>query len=106
DTSKYFNAGVLIINLDKWRKDHLPAKILNFISKNPEKIVYEDQDALNYFLHDKCLLLHPKWNQTHFFHVREYQDTCFNQEVFNEAKYNPSIIHFTAESKPWRYLDT
>ncbi|MFC3886625.1 glycosyltransferase family 8 protein [Bacillus songklensis] len=86
--SSYFNAGVLLINLQKWRENNIPIQVIQYIKDNPTKIDYMDQDALNAILHDKWLKLDPKWNYT------------------NESKRrihieNPAIIHFAGADKPW-----
>ncbi|MEY2194319.1 glycosyltransferase family 8 protein [Neobacillus sp. BF23-41] len=84
---KYFNSGVLLMNLKKWRKYKISNKVLNFINKNPKKIIWWDQDALNAILYNKWFPLDYKWN---------YQ-------VFRMGHLNisPIIIHFNTDVKPW-----
>jgi lipopolysaccharide biosynthesis glycosyltransferase len=90
----YFNAGVMLINLEKWRKDNISSKVFNYIKYNSSKCVAWDQDALNAVLYGKWLELHPKWNVlTAFFH--------FKKKKYEKAKQKPSIIHFAGASKPW-----
>lgn len=43
----YFNAGVLLINLKKWREEHIYEKSIEFLRNNSESIVNHDQDVLN-----------------------------------------------------------
>ncbi|MBM7653825.1 glycosyltransferase [Neobacillus cucumis] len=87
--SKYFNAGVLLINLKKWREDNIKNKIIQFINNYSDNIMYCDQDALNAVLHDQWLSLDPQWNfQT---------DHIYDPNV----KINPAIIHYTGGNKPW-----
>src|SRR6202035_5658175 len=43
----YFQAGVLIINLKRWRDSDVPAQLRDWIAGNYEKIVDVDQDVLN-----------------------------------------------------------
>lgn len=64
DGYHYFNSGVLLINVQKWREHHISSKVFEFIQTHPEKLVHPDQDALNAVLYDKWLPLHPKWNYT------------------------------------------
>ena len=33
----YFNAGVLLVNLEKWRRDNIADQILDFVRDYPEK---------------------------------------------------------------------
>lgn len=89
----YFNAGVLLINLDYWRKHNLSENLLKFIRNYPDKLLYHDQDAINALLYDQVYLLNDKWNvQTASFESKEIDEKVLK---------NPAIIHFTGASKPW-----
>ena len=46
----YFNAGVLLINLEYWRNHHLMSVFKDFMIHHADRIVYHDQDVLNYTL--------------------------------------------------------
>jgi lipopolysaccharide biosynthesis glycosyltransferase len=85
--SMYFNSGVLLMNLTKWREDKISDKVLTFIKNNPNEVMWWDQDALNGVLYDKCFPLDYKWN---------YQ--VFRMGHLN---INPIIIHFNSDVKPW-----
>ena len=87
---KYFNSGVMLINLDKWRKEEIGETTINFIEQNPDKIKMWDQDGLNVVLKGKWLELPQQWNQT---------SRIFEQNPFTI----PSIIHYTGSLKPWNY---
>ena len=43
----YFNAGVLLINLDYWRSHNIEERLLEYIATHREKIKFHDQDVLN-----------------------------------------------------------
>ncbi len=84
----YFNAGLLVLNLHKWRQDHIPSQLKQVLMKRGETLSFMDQDALNLVLYDKMLQLDLRWNyQTHFWNTRDIP--------------NPAIIHFTSSKKPW-----
>ncbi|MGG3888369.1 glycosyltransferase family 8 protein [Metabacillus fastidiosus] len=85
----YFNAGLLLINLQKWRENNISTKVIRFIENNHEIIKFMDQDALNFILYDKWLKLNPKWNYTSSHQKRIKID-------------DPVIIHFTGRKKPWK----
>ena len=103
--SLYFNGGIMLINLKKWRDNDISEKVFNFINNNIDKIVLWDQDALNAVLYNQWLPLHPKWNvQTDFFKI-EYRDTSFDKNEFMAALAKPAIIHFSTSSKPWQYIN-
>jgi len=46
-SKRYFNAGVMIINLNKWKGAELKNKYLKIISDMNKKLLYWDQDVLN-----------------------------------------------------------
>ncbi|WP_455721933.1 glycosyltransferase [Agathobacter sp.] len=59
---KYFNAGVLYMNLKEIRKHgNLCENILKYLSQN-KKAVCPDQDALNVIYKDKCKYIEQSWN--------------------------------------------
>ena len=82
----YFNAGMLIINIDKWNNFNTFAKVLQAIQNEPQKFRYLDQDALNLILTK---------------HI-QYLDTKFNCIDINSIdKKNIILLHFAAHPKPW-----
>ncbi|MFD0696379.1 glycosyltransferase family 8 protein [Paenibacillus sp. GCM10027628] len=89
--SKYFNAGVLVINLKKWREERVKNKIIEFIKKNSSKIKFYSQDPLNAIFHDKWLQIDPKWN---------FQTQYLSYSKLKNIK--PAIIHYTGGNKPWK----
>ena len=60
---RYFNCGVLVLNLSAaiFQQDFF-LTTLNFFASHIEWCTYPDQDVLNYYLHDSCQLLTPKYN--------------------------------------------
>ncbi|MCM8804977.1 MAG: 50S ribosomal protein L11 methyltransferase [Candidatus Omnitrophica bacterium] len=96
---KYFNSGLLLINLSKWRDKNLHTKILNYIRENSEMIIFPDQDALNAVLYNDWIELPLTYN------VQDsaFYDPCYKiryAEIIND----PHIVHFTERIKPWKYL--
>ena len=49
----YFNSGVLLINTKYWREHNLKERFLKYIVENPQKLLYPDQDVLNFILKDE-----------------------------------------------------
>jgi lipopolysaccharide biosynthesis glycosyltransferase len=102
---KYFNSGVMIINLTQWRKNNITSKVLEYLTQNREKIQYHDQDGLNAVLYNQWLVLPPKWNMQR--NMLDCLDKAyFDEEQLKEAIQQPSIIHYTGSSKPWQYDNT
>jgi lipopolysaccharide biosynthesis glycosyltransferase len=100
---KYFNAGLLVINLEQWRIHSIPEKVIEFILTHPEESVFPDQDALNIVLAGHWGELNPQWNQMHVVHqFTSWQESPYEEEIFNRVLLNPYIVHFTSRPKPWR----
>ncbi len=87
----YFNSGVLVINLIKWRENNIANQVINYAKNNPGKLRSIDQDALNAILFNKWLKLHPKWNYITG-RIRK-----------GKILKDPAIIHFTGKNKPWNH---
>jgi len=105
----YFNAGVLLINLEYWRKHNLKAEFLAFIEEHADRILYHDQDVLNYVLRERKFALPLKYNvQTHFFKpwTEQHLDRTTYEGELEQAINDPVILHFTTSSKPWQKSST
>ena len=91
-TNKYFNSGILLLNISKYLKNDIGIKALLLLKNNQYK--YMDQDVLNILLEGKC----------------SYDpDITYNctMSVTND-KYQKylddgiKIVHFTGDKKPWK----
>lgn len=101
----YFNAGVLLLNLEKWRRDNIADQILDFVRDYPEKLTYWDQDAMNSVLYNKRMPLPLRWNQQiHFDDCLSHLPDGRKTSEMKEAMSNPAIVHFVGPEKPWHYL--
>lgn len=97
----YFNAGVLVINLEYWRSHNLLSEFKDFMEYHAEQIVFYDQDVLNYILRERKVELPIKYNlQSGFLWITKNYDMKYNQEIEDAVKH-PSIVHFTGAKKPW-----
>jgi lipopolysaccharide biosynthesis glycosyltransferase len=100
-SAKYFNSGVMLINLEYWRAHNIKEKVIEFIDRNSEIIIYPDQDGLNSVINGNWLELHPKYNMHTIFTHADYASDSLIKEAIN----NPVIIHYTGSSKPWHFGD-
>lgn len=100
----YFNAGVLLINLEKWRKNQIMEQSFAFMKQHPDKIVFHDQDVLNAVLYGKWLPLHPKYNMQGALFMDEFSFFRGDPPQLKEAINDPIIIHYSTPLKPWHYL--
>ncbi|MEI5891483.1 glycosyltransferase family 8 protein [Bacillus luti] len=103
---KYFNSGVLILNLKKWRKNKTAQLVLSYMERKKGQLVYHDQDALNGVLYNDWLELHPKWNMQYNMYFKSQDNHTFVADQLSSAVKTPYIIHYTGSCKPWDYHDT
>ena len=61
-TTKYFNSGVLLVNLDYWRQYRIFDKLINWLRENPDKCSLPDQNALNKVLEGTVVYLNYTYN--------------------------------------------
>jgi len=103
ESFSYFNAGVLLVNLNYWRNNNVMEKFVSFLRTSPGKIDFHDQDVLNYVFHENALFLPPRFNATDIFFHREFldYDYPFSADEVQAARSNPVIVHFTYKNKPW-----
>lgn len=96
----YFNSGVILFNLTKWRKENYVPRIFSFIKENQEKLVWEDQDAMNKIFAKDKIWLPIKYNlQQAMMYVQTWM-LWRDYENLNKALLHPVCIHFCG-AKPW-----
>lgn len=61
-SAKYFNTGLLLMNVTHWRNENITAKVLNCVAENKKFAKLPDQYALNVVLYDRWLELEKTWN--------------------------------------------
>lgn len=84
DVERYFNAGVMAIDLGAWRKHNISDKAFAYLFEHPKTPIV-DQDALNVALEENWKVLSPKWNF---------------QNAYAKG-IQGSIVHFVTRHKPW-----
>jgi lipopolysaccharide biosynthesis glycosyltransferase len=81
----YLNSGVLLIDLDRWRKEKISEKAFDYLERfrlSPQM----DQDALNVVLDKQWVALDPRWNV---------------QNHYRKISKREGILHFVTKAKPW-----
>lgn len=90
-SGRYFNAGLLVIDLAQWRSQNLTERVIKCYQSNTEKLLMLEQDALNLVLDGNFAPLPEKFNR--------------QLEANNPltAVWQPEdlILHFVNEAKPW-----
>lgn len=85
----YFNAGILVMNLDELRKTNFEEKFL-YLLETIRFSVVQDQDYLNRICKGRVKLLDITWN------VMPNATKNVNEE-------NIKLIHYNYQYKPWHY---
>ena len=100
--NNYLNSGVIVMNLDYWRKHDVMKRLLAYISDKGNELIYNDQDSLNVILHDERRQLPVKYNVTpHYFLKNPDNYPKEMHEEIRDARINPIIFHFLGKIKPW-----
>lgn len=98
---KYFNAGVIYVNLKKWIENDLSKKSLELVrgKTNFGKLKYLDQDALNILFQTQNIYLSRDYNciytlknELAYHDLSKYKDTITDSTI---------LIHYTGVTKPW-----
>lgn len=98
---KYVCSGVLLMNLDYWREHDLTDQIIDWASKNKDRIKFPDQDTINYLCQDTKILLPLKYGILNcFFYDKEILSSKYLTEI-KECISNPVIIHYAGQN-PWK----
>ncbi len=105
----YVNAGVLLIDLKRWRRSGAEERFLDFYREKGGNLFACDQDILNGVLRGDILPLPPKYNFFPNYRYFGYRDlvkhapsyAAVSETEFQESKRHPVIIHYAGDERPW-----
>ncbi|MDR0644372.1 MAG: DUF4422 domain-containing protein, partial [Treponema sp.] len=99
----YFNAGLILFNIDEIRKDFTTEKMFKVAMSR--KWSFHDQDTLNFLFKRNVHYFDCAWNL--FWYAVDdrsfltgYEPAVVNEWVTNAIR-EPKLIHFTGAVKPW-----
>ena len=92
-SNKYFNAGVLIINIDMWKQEQITQKLLLKLEQIKKEIVFWDQDVLNAHFDGSFIELNENLN-----HQVKMEDKS-KEEIKNTD--GIVFLHYSGKFKPW-----
>lgn len=112
DVESYINGGVLLINLEKWRKDNIEQKFIDFLSANKNKFFVADQGVLNIIFNTKIKIVDPKYNLISYFQYYDYdiakkfcgiETEYYTKEIVDDSREHPVFLHFSGNGVdvPW-----
>jgi len=91
---KYFNAGVMVLNLQRWRECAVQERLLGMIAASPQRFRWWDQTAMNALFRGQVHFLGSEWNM--FADSLDVTDASLGK-----------IYHYVGPAKPWnKYLDS
>ena len=104
EKSKYFNAGVLKINIKKWKENNIAKRIIDYLIENKDEVLWHDQDGLNAVLWTDWGELPSEWNvMTALFREEDFERIDMSKETSCYIMRNTKIIHYTnSKEKPWK----
>ncbi len=101
EVPRYFNSGVLLMDLEVMRANGLCDDLLQFADEHHENFLYPDQDVLNAVLKGRWLNVSPQFNaQSVIFDLR-VSELPFDRATVLQARRDPAIVHFSGLLKPW-----
>ena len=93
---QYFNAGVMLCNLERWRQMDIPARITDIL-RTPRRMKFPGQDLTNLIFNGEVLT--EDW--------RKYN--CMTHSILPEdlpeLEKTAKIVHFAGFAKPWTFTD-
>lgn len=98
----YFNSGVMLIDVDCWRRENVTRRLIECLRANHQHIRWWDQYALNVVLAGRWKPLDVRWNQgSHLYRFPNWRCSPFDETTFERLRSDPFIVHFTSVVKPW-----
>lgn len=105
----YFNSGVMLLNLEKLRKDGIRDKLYKYRASGIN--YFMDQDALNVIFAENVKYLDLKWNTisstvgafnkdelAEYYNLGQIKS---KSDIYDQA----IIIHLTTKYKPWKFIN-
>ncbi len=97
DSGKYFNAGVLLYNMEALRKLDVRKRIDQCFQEQP-RLTFPGQDITNLIFHNQVKIEDYRYYNAMIHCIANLEERHFMEE-------NAAIIHFPGEAKPWKFHD-
>lgn len=104
ELDNYFNTGVMLVNLEKFRKENYTDSLIKLTKDRMSELIFPDQDVLNIFF--------PNWKKIDvkynfpaplFQNEKKFLRIYGNQYSELPKTENIKIIHYVGFRKPWAY---
>lgn len=108
----YYNAGIMLIDLDVWRKEEALKEFWSCIERHNGRVPYVDQGVINEVFRGRIATLPAKYNVSTIYFDFSYEGAERYRAGKNEyskaeveaAKKSPAIVHFNSSfltPRPW-----
>ena len=91
--NSYFNAGVMLMDVEKARKNNFSIKVFDILSQIKEDAIFWDQDILNKYYDDKFLKISENLNYKVNYFEKNYTEILKQNNI--------SLVHYSGKFKPW-----
>lgn len=109
EAGHYYNNGVLLLDLDRYREQRITEKIVAWYAKYRDKSIRTDQDSQNAVFGSELTRLPVKWNFNDALLYRSFLRHPFARTIRThprrevlEAIAEPGIVHYV-NRKPWKF---
>lgn len=99
-SAPYFNAGVMLVNLARWREDAIARRALDYVTDHRDDVYFFDQEGLNAAVAGKWGALDPRWNWNVSVPAGRHPHRGA-ATVPARGGDLPWIVHFAGTQKPW-----
>ena len=100
----YYNAGVLLFDLEQWRPGNLQEKMMEHLAQHVGQYELNDQDLLNDFFRGRIFRLPERYNlqglhvaytPRQYLSVYPWEEGAFyTPQEIQDATQNPAVVHF------------
>lgn len=106
DDLAYCNAGMFLIDLNKWRAENVGQKLLESVLKNADGkhiMYFLEQDLMNLTFYGHLKVLNPRYNMITSVYYFDYDEVIkmkrpviyYDKKTVDQAKLKPAIFHAT-----------
>ncbi|SHF10709.1 Lipopolysaccharide biosynthesis protein, LPS:glycosyltransferase [Bacteroides faecichinchillae] len=100
----YINSGVMVCDIEQWRKEEKRRPIFDFVYKWSDRVINE-QDVIAAYMKGRIQLIPIRWNMVGCNYLRKKNVFPKYYEELTNARRHPAIHHFCTLIPPW-YADS
>lgn len=108
----YVNAGVLLLDLEKWRSEAVIERFVAMLQASSGRVAHNDQGVINACLADSIRPVHTRYNLMSYAQAMSFDEiqtykrpaNWIERAELHEARQSPVILHATGSflfDRPW-----